>query len=57
MITDDILKILGYSGQCTLEEVATAIQTVRIADTQEWKQKNTIASKLALLKRKRKVAA
>ena len=57
MITDDVLKIAGYSNQITLEGVQKAMQGMKTVDVIKWKEKNTTVSKLALLKRKRKSAA
>lgn len=60
IITDDILKIAGYSNQTTLDKTQKAMQQIKMADLVEWKQKNTTVSKLALLKRlkrKKKSAA
>jgi hypothetical protein len=58
IITDDVLKIAGYSKKSTLEQVSLALQKVNMAAILKWKQENTSISKLALLKRaKKKVAA
>ena len=57
MITEDVLKIAGYSSQNTLEETQQAMQQIKIRDVLKWKEKNTTISKLALLKRKKKMAA
>ena len=57
MITDDVLKIAGYSNPITLEEIQQAMQYTRAVDVIKWKEKNTTVSKLALLKRKKKSAA
>ncbi|PHN01332.1 hypothetical protein CRP01_37875 [Flavilitoribacter nigricans DSM 23189 = NBRC 102662] len=58
IITDDVLKIAGYSEKSTLEQVSLALQKVNMAAISKWKQENTSISKLALLKRaKKKVAA
>lgn len=57
IITDDILKIAGYSSQTTMEEVERAMQQIKMAQVEEWKKENTTISKLALLKRNKKCAA
>lgn len=57
IITDDVLKIAGYSSQTTMEEIQRAMQQIKTAQVAEWKKENTTISKLALLKRKKKCAA
>ena len=57
MITDDVLKIPGYSSQITLEQVRRAMQQTKTVQLQKWKQDHTTISKLALIKRMKKSAA
>ncbi len=57
MITDDVLKIAGYSSCASLQEIQAAMLQVRVEHTLEWKARNTTLSKLAILRRKQKSAA
>lgn len=54
IITDDVLKIAAYPEKKELKDVKNAMQAIKIIDLQEWKKKNTIVSKLALIKKNRK---
>ena len=57
MITDDVLKIPGYTSHITLEQVWQAMRQTKTAQLQKWKQDHTTISKLALIKRMKKSAA
>jgi len=54
IITDDVLKIAAYPHKKDLVDVKIAMENIKIIDLLEWKNKNTVLSKLALLKRKKK---
>lgn len=57
IITDDVLKIAGYSQRKDLGDIRMAIQNIKIRDIIRWKKENTILSKLALMKRMKKKSA
>ena len=57
IITDDVLKIAAYSQKKDLADVRAAMKNIKIIDLLTWKKKNTILSKLALMKRNKKKSA
>lgn len=57
IITEDVLKIAGYSKERKLSEIKQAMENIKTEDVIKWKEKNTPVSKLALIKRKKKSAA